>query len=90
MAADYLLNYCVGLQKSKVEGEKQEEPLWKDKNGTSHQQIEEVADIKKSFQRLEKAGLKDSTEAIIMAAHEHHRTRDPGCAKMSLKQFSSD
>ena len=31
-------------------------------------QIEEVADIEKSYQWLEKAGLKDSIEALIMAA----------------------
>ncbi len=35
-----------------------------------HCQIEEVADIKKSCQWLEKAGLKDSAEALIMAAQE--------------------
>ncbi len=35
-----------------------------------HRQIEEVADIEKFYQWLEKAGLKDSTEALIMAAQE--------------------
>ena len=35
-----------------------------------HQQTEEVADITKSYQWLEKAGLKDSTEELIMAAQE--------------------
>ena len=43
-----------------------EKPL----HSTCHQQIEEVADINKSFQWLEKAGLKDSTEALIVAAQE--------------------
>ena len=33
-------------------------------------QIEEVADIEKSYQWLEKVGLKDSTEALIMATQE--------------------
>lgn len=35
-----------------------------------HHQIEEVADIKKSYQWLENAGLTNSTEALIMAAQE--------------------
>jgi len=35
-----------------------------------HRQIEEVADIEKSHQWPEKAGLRDSTEALIMAAQE--------------------
>ena len=35
-----------------------------------HRQISEVADLGKSYQWLEKAGLKDSTEALIMAAQE--------------------
>lgn len=34
-----------------------------------HPQVEEVADMKKFFQWLEKAGLKDSKEALITAAH---------------------
>jgi len=35
-----------------------------------HRQTEEVNDIEKSCQWLEKSGLKDSTEALIMAAQE--------------------
>ena len=43
---------------------------WKDKPLRSmyHQQIEEVADIKISYSWLEKAGLTDSIEVLIMAA----------------------
>ena len=56
-----------------------------------HQQIEDVADIEKSYQWLEKADLKDSTEALIMAAQEqalstrsieagfYHTRQDPRC-----------
>ena len=39
-------------------------------HGMYHRQISEVADLGKSYQWLEKAGLKDSTEALIMAAQE--------------------
>ena len=35
-----------------------------------HQWIEEVADIKKSHQWLEKAGMKDSTDTLIMSAQK--------------------
>ena len=47
----------------------QEELEWKDKplHDMNHQQIEELADIEKSYKWLGKAGLKDSTEALIMA-----------------------
>ncbi|TWW69263.1 hypothetical protein D4764_18G0000690 [Takifugu flavidus] len=34
------------------------------------EKIKEVADIEKTYQWLEKAGLKDSTEALLMAAQE--------------------
>ncbi|XP_065327969.1 polymeric immunoglobulin receptor-like [Pelmatolapia mariae] len=37
-------------------------------HGTYHWQIKKVGDIQKSYQWLDKAGLKDSTEALIMAA----------------------
>ena len=64
---------------------------------------EEVADIKESYQWLEKAGLKDSTQALIMAAQEQalstrsieegsttpDRTPEAGCAKTLLRQFST-
>ena len=39
-------------------------------DGMYHRQIVEVADIRKSYQWLEKAGLTDSTEALILAAQE--------------------
>ncbi|KAF7642861.1 hypothetical protein LDENG_00249410 [Lucifuga dentata] len=61
------------LRQQKTEGdEEQEETSWKTKplHGTYHRQIEGVTDITKSYQCLEKAGLKDSTEALIMAALE--------------------
>ncbi|KAF7640632.1 hypothetical protein LDENG_00028300 [Lucifuga dentata] len=65
------------LRQQKTEGdEEQEETSWKTKplNGMYHRQT--VADITKSYQWLEKAGLKDSTEALIMAAQEQAlRTR---------------
>ncbi|TWW77705.1 hypothetical protein D4764_12G0010950 [Takifugu flavidus] len=68
---DPLLSECLRQQKPT----KEEEPeglSWKDKplHGMYHQQIEEVADIEKTYQWLTKAGLKDSTEALIMAAQE--------------------
>lgn len=45
---------------------------WADKalHGFYHCQFEEVADVRKSYQWLKKTGLKDSTEALIMAAQE--------------------
>ena len=38
--------------------------------GMYHRQIVEMADIRKSYQWLEKARLTDSTEAPILAAQE--------------------
>ena len=35
-----------------------------------HCQIDEVADIRKTYQWLKKAGLRDSRETLIMAAQE--------------------
>ena len=35
-----------------------------------HRQIEKLADIDKTYHWLEMAGLRDSTEALIMAAQE--------------------
>lgn len=35
-----------------------------------HKRIEEVSDIKKSYQWLEKTGLKDNIEALNMVAQE--------------------
>ena len=47
--------------------EEEDELPWRQKplHGTYDQQIEEAADINKSYQGLEKAGLVDSTEALI-------------------------
>ena len=57
----------------------------------NHRQIVEMADIRKSYQWLEKAGLADSTEALILAAQEqalgtrsieagvYHTRQDPRC-----------
>ncbi|TWW67367.1 hypothetical protein D4764_02G0004080 [Takifugu flavidus] len=52
-------------------------------------QIEKVADIKKTYQWLEKAGLKDGTEALLMEeqtlntraieAGVYHTRQDPRC-----------
>lgn len=54
-------------------------------------QIEEVADINKSFQGLDRAELKDSTETLIIEAQKqslsteaienrvHHMRQDLGC-----------
>uniref|UniRef100_A0A3B3HW39 Reverse transcriptase domain-containing protein n=1 Tax=Oryzias latipes TaxID=8090 RepID=A0A3B3HW39_ORYLA len=66
---------------------------WEDKplHGMYHRTITEVADIKKSYQWLERAGLQDSTEALILAAQEqalstraieaqiYHTRQDPRC-----------
>jgi len=44
-----------------------------------HWQIEEVADIERSYQWLDKAGQKDRTEALIMAAlRQALSTREAG------------
>uniref|UniRef100_A0A3B3HDB2 HAT C-terminal dimerisation domain-containing protein n=1 Tax=Oryzias latipes TaxID=8090 RepID=A0A3B3HDB2_ORYLA len=66
---------------------------WEDKplHWMSHRTITEVADINKSYQWLERAGLQDSTEALILAAQEqalstraieaqiYHTRQDPRC-----------
>lgn len=56
-----------------------------------HQQVQKLAYIKKSYQWPEKAGLKDTTEAQMMAAQEqalstkstetriYHSRQDPRC-----------
>ena len=60
--------------------EEEEEPCRKELlHGMYHWQIEEV-DNEQSYQRLEKAGLKNSTKALIMAAQEKAlstRTTEP-------------
>lgn len=52
--------------------EEEEEPSWKDKplHRMYHWQINEVADIEKSYQWLEKPCLEDSTEALFMSAQD--------------------
>ena len=52
--------------------EEEEEPSRKDKplHSMYHRQTEELVDVNKSFLRLEIAGLKDSTEVLIIAAQE--------------------
>uniref|UniRef100_A0A3B5PPD0 Reverse transcriptase domain-containing protein n=1 Tax=Xiphophorus maculatus TaxID=8083 RepID=A0A3B5PPD0_XIPMA len=81
------------LRQQGTEVEVPEIPSWQDKplHGMYHQQITQVADISKSYQWLEKAGLKDSTEALILAAQEqalntraieaqiYHTRQDPRC-----------
>ena len=70
--SDKLLGECIRLLKPSGGKEEGEELSWENKplHSTYHRQIEEVADIEKSYQWLEKAGLKDSIEALIMAAQE--------------------
>ncbi|KAI3377065.1 hypothetical protein L3Q82_000275 [Scortum barcoo] len=81
------------LRQQKPDSEEQLEASWMDKplHGMYHRQIEEVPDIRKSYQWLEKAGLKDSTEVLIMVAQEpalstrviearvYHTRQDPRC-----------
>lgn len=51
--------------------ENEEEPSWKDMNMNKyHRQIDKVSDIEKSCQWPDKAGLKNSTEVLIMAAQQ--------------------
>lgn len=40
-----------------------------------HQETEDVADVMKTYQWLEKSGLKDNTEALTMEAQEQALTR---------------
>ncbi|KAF7649568.1 hypothetical protein LDENG_00139440 [Lucifuga dentata] len=89
---DKLLSEYLRQQKTKG-NEEQEETSWKTKplHGMYHQQIEGVADITKSYQWLEKTGLKDNTETLIMAAQEqalstrfieagvYHSRQNPWC-----------
>ncbi|KAF7643929.1 hypothetical protein LDENG_00230900 [Lucifuga dentata] len=72
------------LRQQKTEGdEEQEETSWKTKplHGMYHRQIEGVADIMKSYQWLEKAGLKDSNRGSDHGStragpqHQIHRGR---------------
>lgn len=56
-------------QKSQKEEKQEKEPSWMNRlvHGMPRWRIE-VADTKKSYQWLHRAGLKDSTEGLIMAA----------------------
>ncbi|XP_051931065.1 uncharacterized protein LOC127607055 [Hippocampus zosterae] len=89
---DDVLREC--LRQWGTEDEALEEgPSWEDKplHGMYHRTITEVADLKKSYQWLERTGLKDSTEALILAAQEqalstraieaqiYHTRQDPRC-----------
>ena len=68
---DQLLSECLRQQKPSRD-EEPEGPSWKDKplHGMYHRQIEEVADMEKTYQWLEKAGLKDSTEALLLVEED--------------------
>lgn len=71
-------------------------PSWEDKPlyDMYHRNINEVADFRKSYQWLDKSGLKNSTEVLIMAAKEqalstrtieaqiYHSRQDPRCRVM--------
>ncbi|CAL9694852.1 unnamed protein product [Knipowitschia caucasica] len=88
---DDVLSEC--LRQWRDEEVLEESPSWENKplHGMYHRSITEVADLKKSYQWLEKAGLQDSTEALIMAAQEqalstraieaqiYHTRQDPRC-----------
>ena len=89
---DKLLRECLKQQQRGADDQAEEVP-WHSKvlHGMYHRQIVEVADIGKSYQWLEKAGLTDSTDALILAAHEqalgtrwieagvYHTRQDPRC-----------
>lgn len=79
------------LRQQKTEGDEEEEKVWKTKalDGMYHQQIDDMADIKKSHRWREKVSMEDSTEAVIAAAQDqapstrsiearvYHSTQDP-------------
>ena len=69
--SDELLNQCLRHLAPGKGGEVEEEPSLKDKplHGMYFRQIEDVAEIEKSYQWLEKVG-QNGTEALIMAAQE--------------------
>lgn len=77
MFLNELLSECLRQQKSIEEGEKKEEPPWKEKplHGIDFQQTEEVADIEKSYRWLQKAGLKDSMNTFIAGQGQALSTR---------------
>ena len=59
---DDLLSECLGQQKPSEVKEEDERPSWSDNllHGMYHGQIEEVADIEKTYKWLGKIGLRDS------------------------------
>ena len=85
-----LLSKCLRQLKPSME-EKPKDLSWTDKplHGMYLCQIEGMTDIGRTYQWLAKAGMKDSTEALIMAAQEqalntrfiesgvHHTRQDP-------------
>ena len=75
-----VLSEC--LRQWGTEDEVQEGPSWQDKplHGMYHRNITEVADIRKTYQWIERAGLKDSTEAhhgSTGTGLEHQSNRGP-------------
>lgn len=78
------------LVKTGKGGEQEQEPSWKDRRlkDVYHHQTEEVADIKKSDQWLEKAGLKNSAEPLIIAAQE--RAVSTRLIEAGVSQFRQD
>ena len=71
-AGDNLLAEC---QQKTTEGDSQEDYLeeqWHSKplHGAFHMKIKEIADMKLTYQWLEKSDIRDNTEALIMAAQE--------------------
>ncbi|KAK1787975.1 hypothetical protein P4O66_016455 [Electrophorus voltai] len=91
--SDKVLSEYLRQQKPEEHGSEEEQrPSWEEKlHSMYHQQMVEVADMEKSIQWLEKAGLKDIPEALIMAAQEQvlnmrsvkdgidHTRQDPRC-----------
>lgn len=79
----------------KVQQEQESSPKDKPLRRMNHRQVKEVAVLENTFQWLDKVGLKDSTEAPIMASQEQvmgtgsiKEERTPGVhfAKMPLRQ----
>ena len=66
-----LLRKCLRQQQRGTNAQSKEVP-WHNKalHGMYHRQITEVTDIRKAYQWLEKVGLTDSTEALILATQE--------------------
>ena len=68
---DELLGKGMRQQQRGTDDQSEEMPSHsKALHGMYHRQIVEMADIRKSYQWLKKAGLTDSTESLILAAQE--------------------